>query len=447
MRIQLSDHFNYGRLVRFTFPTITMMLFVSIYGAVDGIFVSNFAGKTQFAAMNLIYPLWIICASLGYVFETGGTAYVSKTLGEGNKEKAVQLFSLFVYAGIAIGVIVGILGSLAAIPAAKFLGAEGELLTYSTQYIWILLLFLPFAVLQMEFHSFCVTAEKPKLGLIVTLCSGMSNIILDALFVWYFKWGAAGAAFATGLSIVVGGGVPLLYFSFPNNSLLRLTRCKFDRKALCRAFINGISEFVNNVSWAVVVLLYVGQLMHHIGEEGVAVLGVVTYLYSLFQSVFSGYSVGIASVLGFNFGARNADELKNILCKSLFLILVTSFTLFSLGEVYADKIAGLFAGYDPYLLELTIYAIKIVIIAFLFTGFNKFGSAFFTALSDGVTSAKIVSLRSILLEPVTVVLLPYLYGIESIWWSLVVVEVFCIIVTTFYFIKKRNLYLHPAPNY
>ena len=447
MQISLSDHFTYKKLLTFTMPSILMMVFTSIYNAVDGFFVSNYAGETPLAAVNLIFPLWIICSSFGFVFGAGGTAYVSKTLGEGNRKKANESFSLFIYTSIVIGIVVSILGYIFAPMVSKMLGAEGELLEQSVLYIRILFLLHPFMMLQIEFHEFCVTAEKPKLGFYVTLAGGAVNIILDALLVGYYKLGIMGAAIATDISVFIGGGVPLLYFTFKNSSLLRLCKCSLDFKALFKAITNGISELVNSISGAIVGFLYNYQLMIYIGEKGVAAFGVLMYVYFFFQSIFIGYAFGSAPLFGFNFGARKASELKNLLSKSLKLILFFSLCMFFIGAVFSSSISSLFTSYDESLFKLTKFALEICTFAFLFFGFNIFGSAFFTALSDGITSAKIAGFRSLLIEPAIIMILPKFFGKDSIWWSVVIAEVVCILVTAFYFVKKRELYLNPKPNY
>ena len=439
MKISLSDHFTYNKLLRFTTPAIFMMMFTSIYNAVDGFFVSNYAGKTPFAAINLIFPLWIICTSFGFVFGAGGTAYVSKTLGEGNNKKANQSFSLFIYTSIVIGIIISILGCFLAPFVSKMLGAEGELLEQSVIYIRTLFFVQPFMILQIEFHEFCVTAEKPKLAFYTTLAGGTLNIIFDALLVGYFKLGVIGAAVATDISVIVGGGVPLLYFAFKNSSLLRLCKCTLDFSALFKAITNGVSELVNAISGSLIGFLYNYQFMNYIGESGVAAFGVLMYVYFLFQSLFIGYSIGSAPLFGFNFGARNAKELKNLLGKSLKLILIFSFFMFLIGEV--------FVGYDENLFELSKFALEICTFSFLLFGFNIFGSTFFTALSDGVTSAKIAIFRSFLIEPAVIILLPKFFGKDSIWYAVVLGEMICILITAFYFVKKRELYLNPNPNY
>ena len=447
MRIALSDHFTYSKLLRFTMPSILMMVFTSIYSAIDGFFVSNYAGETSFAALNLIFPLWIISSSFGFVFGAGGTAYVSKTLGEGNRKKANESFSLFIYTSIVVGIVISILGYFIAPIFSKMLGAEGELLKQSVLYIRMLLLVHPFMILQIEFHEFCVTAEKPKLGFYVTLAGGLANIILDALLVGYLKLGIRGAAIATDISILVGGGVPLLYFTLKNSSLLRLCKCSLDFKALFKAITNGISELVNSISGAIVCFLFNYQLMIYIGEKGVSAFGVLMYEYFFFQSVFIGYAFGSAPLFGFNFGARNAKELKNLLSKSLKLILIFSFLMFLTGEILAGTISALFVGYDEDLFKLSKYALEICTLSFFLFGFNIFGAAFFTALSDGITSAKIAGLRSLLIEPAIVMILPRFLGKDSIWWSVVLGELVCILITVFYFVRKRELYLHPNPNY
>lgn len=447
MRIQLSDHFTYNKLIRFTMPNIFMMILLQIYWCIDGFFLSNFAGKTSLAAVNLVVPLWIILASLGFVFAAGGTAYVSKTLGEGNREGANKFFSLFIYANIVYGIITAIIAYFVAEPFAKFLGAEGKLLEESVLYIRIVSLVEPFFMLQTLFQQFFTTAEKPKLALYVTIAAGILNIILDAIFVWYLKWGILGAALATNICVFLSGVIPFLYFCLPNNSLLRLCRCNIDFKALKRAFLNGISEFVNSISGSVVSFLYNYQLMKYMGEDGVAAYGVMMFAYCLFQAVFTGYAVGNAPLFGFNYGARNAKELKNLLFKSLTLILIASIVLFCMGEIFAPTIAHVYVGYDKDLYNIAIHILRICSICFLFFGFHIFASDFFTALSDGVTSAKIAFLRSFVFEPAFIMLFPIYFEKDSIWWAVVIADIVCVFISAYYFIKKRDLYLHPNPDY
>ena len=360
-QIQLSDHFTYGRLIRFTLPSIGMMIFTSIYGVVDGFFVSNYAGKTPFAAVNLIYPLLMILATAGFMFGTGGSAIVAKTLGEGDKPRANRYFSLFVYVSAGLGVILAVLGIAFTRPLARLLGAEGEMLEAAVLYARIILLALPFNVLQMLFQSFFVTAEKPQLGLAVTVSSGMTNMILDAVLVILLpqEYKLAGAAAATALSQVVGGGVPLLYFGRHNGSILRLSRTAFDGKAIARACANGSSEFMSNISMNLVGMLYNIQLIKYAGEDGVAAYGVLMYVSMIFSAAFIGYSIGTAPVFGYHDGAKNHGELKGLLRKSLLMIGCFGVTMVISGELLAEPLARLFVGYDEGLMTLTISGFRI----------------------------------------------------------------------------------------
>lgn len=441
-QIQLSDHFTYGRLIRFTLPSIGMMIFTSIYGVVDGFFVSNYAGKTPFAAVNLIYPLLMILATAGFMFGTGGSAIVAKTLGEGDKPRANRYFSLFVYVSAGLGAILAVLGIAFTRPLARLLGAEGEMLEAAVLYARIVLLALPFNVLQMLFQSFFVTAEKPQLGLAVTVSSGMTNMILDAVLVILLpqEYKLAGAAAATALSQVVGGGVPLLYFGRNNDSILRLSRTAFDGKAVARACANGSSEFMSNISMNLVGMLYNIQLIKYAGEDGVAAYGVLMYVSMIFSAAFIGYSIGTAPVFGYHDGAKNHGELKGLLRKSLLMIGCFGVTMVISGEQLAEPLARLFVGYDERLMTLTISGFRIFALSFLFMGFAIFGSGFFTALNDGLTSALISFLRTLVFQVAAVLLLPLHWGIDGIWWSIVVAEVMAVVFSELFLVLKRKKY-------
>lgn len=439
MRIQLSDHFSYGKLIRFTIPSIAMMIFTSIYGVVDGFFVSNFAGKTPFAAVNLIMPFLMIVATVGFMFGTGGTALVAKTFGEGDEKKANQLFSLFTYTAFVLGVILAVVSIIFLRPISIFLGAEGELLENCVTYGRIILLALPFYVLQLLFQSFFVTAEKPQLGLIVTVCAGVTNMVLDAVLVTFLpqEYKLIGAAIATTTSQTVGGVIPLFYFFRKNDSTLRLGKTKFDGHAIGKACVNGSSEFMSNVSMSVVSMLYNVQLLKYAGENGVAAYGVMMYVSMIFSGAFIGYSIGTAPVVGYHDGARNCDELRSILKKSLVMISSFAVLMVALSELSAVPLAKLFVGYDAKLMELTISGFRIFSLSFLLMGFSVFGSGFFTALNDGLTSALISFLRTMVFQITSVLILPLLFGIDGIWLSIVVAE-FMSVVLTFVFLKIKQ---------
>jgi putative MATE family efflux protein len=427
--IKLSDHFSYRRLLRFTLPSIVMMIFTSIYGVVDGFFVSNFVGKTPFAAVNFIMPFLMILGTLGFMFGTGGSALVSKTMGEGEREKANQLFSMIVYVSIGCGIVLSVLGILFIRPIASLLGAEGELLENCVLYGRIILIALTAFMLQMEFQSFFVAAEKPGLGLIATIASGVTNMVLDALFIAVFKWGLVGAASATAISQVVGGAIPLIYFFRPNSSLLRLGKMKFDGKALFKTCTNGSSELMSNVSMSLVSMLYNIQLMKYASEDGVAAYGVLMYVNLVFLAVFIGYAIGTAPVIGYHYGAENHTELKSLLRKSFVIVGAFSVCMLALSISLAKPLSGMFVGYDVFLYEMTVRGFYIYSFSFLFAGVAIFGSSFFTALNNGLISALMSFLRTLVFQIAAVMLLPLVWELDGIWISIVVAEFMACVVT------------------
>ena len=440
MNIQLSEHFSYKKLLRFTLPSIAMMIFTSIYGVVDGFFVSNYVGKTPFAAINLIIPFLMILGAVGFMFGTGGSALISKTMGEGNHEKAKRIFSLLVYTSLLCGIVIAVFGIIFIRPIATLLGAEGQMLENCILYGRIILLAMPAFMLQYEFQSFFITAEKPQLGLAVTVAAGVTNMVLDALLVAVFPFGLAGAATATAMSQAVGGIVPMIYFARKNTSLLCLTRTEFDGKALLKTCTNGSSELMANISMSVVSMLYNTQLMKYAGEDGVAAYGVLMYVNMVFIAAFCGYAVGTAPVIGYHFGAENSQELKSILKKSTVIIGAFAVGMLILAELLAYPLAKIFVGYDAGLMELTLQAFRIFSFSFLFAGFVIFASSFFTALNDGLTSALISFLRTLVFQVAAVIILPLLFGITGIWISIVAAEVTAMGVTVLFIITKRKKY-------
>lgn len=440
MQIQLSDHFTYRRLLRFTFPSIIMMIFTSIYGVVDGIFVSNFVGTTAFAAINLIMPYIMLFGTLGIMVGTGGTALISKTLGEQKEEKAKELFSMLVYLSIAGGVVLTILGIALLRPVAVWLGAEGEMLEACVQYGLFTLPAMTALILQNEFQCFCTAAEKPNLGLFLTVAAGVTNIVLDALFVGVWGFGLVGAAVATAISQCVGGLVPMVYFARKNGSRLRLVKAGFDGGALAKTCLNGSSELMSNLSMSFVSMLYNFQLMRYAGENGVAAYGVLMYVNFIFIAVFLGYSLGSAPVIGYHYGAGNREELKSLLRKSLRIVLVMSVGLTVAAEVLAAPLSGIFVGYDAQLYDMTRWAFVVYSLSFLVCGFNMFGSAFFTALNNGPISAAISFLRTLVFQTAAVLLLPVFFDLNGVWWSIIVAEVGALLVTGFCLMKYRGRY-------
>lgn len=438
--IRFSDNFTFAKLLRFTLPSIVMLIFTSVYTIVDGFFVSNFAGKAEFTALNFIFPLISILGSFGFLFGTGGGALTAKTMGEGNREKACQTFSLIIYTSIGFSVVAAAAGLIAIRPITIALGAEGELLENSISYGRILLFALPALILQYEFQIFFPTAGKPQLGLYFTLSAGLTNIILDALFVAVFHWGLEGAAAATALSQCVGGFLPLIYFAGKNSSHLKLTATKIDLKAVFQAVTNGSSELLSNISMSLVGILYNIQLLKYAGENGVAAYGVLMYVNFIFSSTFIGYSVGSAPLFSYHLGAKNWKQLHNLLCKSLAIILSVSLLMVATAFVSAETLTRLFVGYDQELTEITIHGFFLFSFAFLFAGIGIFSSGFFTALNNGLISAVISFLRTLCFQTAAVLILPRFWGVDGIWFSAVGAEIMAALVSACFLIAKRKQY-------
>ncbi len=440
MKIQLSEHFTYKKLLRFVLPSIVMMIFTSIYGVVDGLFVSNYVGKTAFAAVNLVMPLLMMLSALGFMMGTGGSAIVAKTLGQGDKERANRYFSMMVYVTVVGGVVLTVLGLVFLRPIVTALGAEGEMIGECLIYGRISLASLTFFMVQNVFQSFFVAAEKPHLGLGVMVAAGVTNMVLDYLFIAILGWGIAGAAAATAAGETVGGIVPLIYFFRKNTSLLRLTKTKIKGKILLKACTNGSSELMTNLSMSLVNMLYNVQLMRLAGEDGVAAYGVIMYVNFIFLATFIGYSIGSAPIVGYHFGAQNHYELKNLFQKSLRLIGGWGGLLMLLAFALSGPLAQFFVGYDAELLAMTSHGLRLYALAFLVSGFNIYGSAFFTALNNGLVSAVISFLRTLVFQMAAVLILPRLLGLNGIWLAVLVAELLALGVTLQFFIRKKKVY-------
>lgn len=478
MRIQLSDHFTYRRLLRFVFPSVVMMIFTSLSEIVDGFFVSNFVGKTPFAALNLIWPFYGMLGSIGFMFATGGSALVARTLGEGDAPRARRYFSLIVYTAIAIGILLAVIGFAAVPAAAVFLGAEGEMLAGCIEYGRVLMFSLPFFILAYIFQSFFVTAERPKLGLAVMLTAGFTNMALDVIFIALLDLGLSGAAGATTLAQTVGGVLPLIYFTQVRRRAaagssggadsgtvgsesafgeagpgvsggsvclaaapkLYLTKTRFEPKVLLRSCYNGLSELATCVSMSLVSMLYNTQLLKLAGENGVAAYGVIMYVDMIFVAIFQGYSVGTAPIVSYHYGADHHAELNNMLKKSLVIIGVSGVCMTAAAALLAKPLGLLFVGYDAELLSLTVRAFRIFSIAYLLIGFNIYSSSFFTALNNGAVSAAISFARAFVFQVAAVLLLPLLFGIDGIWLAITAAEILALMVTIFFFMKMRGRY-------
>lgn len=440
MKIQLSDHFSYSKLIKFTLPTIAMMIFTSIYGVVDGVFVSNCVGSDAFAAVNLIMPIIMILGSVGFMIGTGGSAIVSKTLGEGKKEKANEYFSMLVYLCVVSGVILSVIGIIFTGPIAVLLGAKGSIAKDCVTYGRTVFFMLTGLFLQNAFQSFLVVAEKPKLGLFVTLLAGFTNMFLDFLFVYVLRFGVFGAALATGISQFDGSVIPIIYFAGGKNNVLKLTKCRFNKDIIIKTCINGSSEMVTNMSMSLVNILYNMQLMKYIGTNGVVAYGIIMYVGFIFVGTYMGYAVGSAPVISYHYGAGNKDELKNLFKRSLTIIIVSSVVMTLIAEIIAGYLAGIFVSYDNNLLELTTEAIRIYAVSYLISGVNIFASSFFTALNNGVVSAVISFMRMFVFQIVMILLLPVVLGISGIWTAVIAAEVLSVVISVMFLVKNRKKY-------
>ncbi len=422
MNIGLSEHFTYKKLMKFTLPTIIMMIFTSIYGVVDGIFVSNCVGSDAFAAVNLIMPAIMILGTVGFMIGTGGSALVSKTIGEGDKEKANRFFSMLIYLLTIVGFVLTILGVILIAPMAKLLGADESMLQDCIVYGRTLLMFLVPFCLQNAFQSFLIVAEKPTFGLIISIVSGISNMILDFLLIYVFKMGVFGAALATGISQVIGVIIPLVYFIKKKNHILQFTKTKFELKPIMQSCANGSSEMLTNLSMSLVNMLFNMQLMKYIGSDGVVAFGIIMYVGFIFSGTYLGYSIGSAPIVGYHYGAENKDELKSLFKKSIILIAVTSLVMTGLAEILSKLLASIFVSYDESLLRITTTAIRLFSTSYIISGFNIFASSFFTALNNGVVSAAISFMRTLVFQIIMIYLLPVIWGINGLWLAVTFAE-------------------------
>lgn len=440
MKISLSDHFTYRKLLRFVAPSAVMMMFTSIYGVVDGLFVSNYVGKVPFAAINLVMPFIMILGGIGFMIGTGGSALVSKTLGEGDRKKANRYFTMMIYLSLICGAAASVIGFAFIRPISYLLGATDAMIGDCVEYGRMIFLFTTAFMMQNVFQSFLVTAEKPRLGLLATVGAGVTNIALDAWFIVGLGWGVKGAALATGISQTVGGILPLIYFLRPNSSLLKITRTKLEGRPVFLAVTNGSSELMSNISASVVSMIYNFQLMKFAGEDGVAAYGVLMYVQFVFIALFIGYAIGSAPIIGYHYGAINHSELKNMLKKSIIIMSISGVIMTLLAQALALPIAKVFVGYDEGLFDMTVHAFRVFSFSFILAGINIFASSFFTALNNGAVSAAISFLRTLIFQSTAVIVLPMICELDGIWLSITVAEVFALIISVTFLAAKRKKY-------
>ena len=438
--IQLSDHFTYKKLIRFVASPIIMMVFTSIYGIVDGLFVSNMVGKYAFVALNFVYPFIMILGGTGFMIGTGGSALVAKELGRGNKEKADRYFTMMIIVTVILGAVITPIGMFAVRPVAKLFGATEAFLEDSVLYGRIVIGFTTAFMLQNVFQSFLTVAEKPKLGLLITVIAGVTNAILDALFMAVFKWGLVGAAVATGIGQLVGGIIPIVYFCGKKEKLIKLVKTKLEIRPILQAMTNGSSELMSNISMSIVGMLYNAQLIKYAGENGVAAYGTIMYVQFIFNAIYIGYAIGSAPIISYHYGAENKAELKSMLKRSVTLIGAASLVLTATAIAAASPLSKIFVGYDKELLEVTVHGMRIFAVSFLLSGLNIFASSFFTALNNGLISAIISFMRTLVFQTAAVLFLPYALGLDGIWWAITIAESSAFVMSLGFVFGKRKKY-------
>ena len=441
MTIQLSEHFTYKKIFRFALPSIVMMVFTSIYGVVDGTFVSNFVGKTPFAAVNLVWPFLMILGAFGFMIGTGGSALVAKTLGENKKEDANRYFTMLITLVVILGVLLTIIGLIVLRPLSSALGASGQMLEDCVTYGRTLMIFNTAFMLQSVFQSLFITAEKPRLGLIMTVAAGLTNMVLDALFIAVFKWGLVGAALASGLSQCIGGILPLIYFLSPkNDTTLKFVKTKLEGRVLLKACANGASELMTTVSSSLVSMLYNFQLMRLAGQNGIAAYGAVMYVEFAFVAVFIGYSIGTAPIVSYHYGSGNNDEVKNMLQKSFKIMSILGITMMVLAQILASPLAKVFVGYDEQLFDMTVHGFRLFSFYFILAGINIYASSFFTALNNGMISAIISFSRTLGFETLAVIILPIFLQLDGVWLAITVAEICAFVISISFLIAKKEKY-------
>ena len=438
----MEGHYGYRRILKEMWPMVLMLMVTSVYSIVDGWFISNFAGSTAFAAMNIIWPAIAIISALGLMVGAGGSALVSKTFGEGDDERANHIFTMLIKLTFIAGAVISAALFVVMKPLAAALGAEGEMVRYAVIYGRILTAALPVYMLQMAMQPFYMVAGRPELGTITSIACGLTNIALDALFVAGLGWGLTGAAVATAASFIVGGCIPAAFFASKRNKtpLRFLKDSRYEWPAIGQSLSNGLSEFVGNISFNIVGICYNLQLMKYIGENGVSAYGVLMYVGFIFGSVFIGYNMGISQVISYKYGAGDKAELRSLLRKSCALVAVAGIVITATVELLAPLLSRLFVGYYPALRDLTTYALHIYMISFLICGFNMFASAWFTALNNGPVSAVISFTRTLVFELGCVFILPLLFGIDGIWVAVNVAEVLALILSAALVLGFRKRY-------
>lgn len=442
-QISISDKFTFGRLLRFAAPSIIMVIFTSLYGIVDGLFVSNFAGDDAFAAINLFMPLFYILGSAGFLLGSGGCAFIAKLFGEQREGEARRHFTGLTLLATGTGALFTCVITPFMPQIATLLGADENTHAYCVTYGYIMLGGLVPFLLQSYFQYFFAVADRPKTGLIITVAAGMTNVIGDFLLIFVFDLGVIGAAVATIVGAAVGGIIPLVYFLIKRDGRLFLSKPSFKPRDMGAVCVNGSSEMVTNISVSTVSVIYNLQLLKYIGDNsGVIAYGVIMYVSFIFIGCFLGFSVGTAPIIGYNYGAQNTDELKNVFKKSMLFYVIAAVVMTVLSEALATPLAYIFVGHDKKLLELSAHALRLFSFSFLISGFNIYASALFTALNNGVLSAVISISRTLVLQIGAVFIMPLIFDIDGIWSATIAAELLTFAVSAIIVLAQRKKYMY-----
>lgn len=434
-----NKEINMKNMLTFTIPTMVRMVFVSMYSIVDGIVVSNFVGSLGLSAINIVYPVLNVCMALAFMLAAGSNAIMGKKMGEGKVYEANSFMSLTVIVNVAAIIVFTAIFLMWDEKIYMMLGSDEELLPYCMEYGRIIVLGGPVWVMQVLFQSYLVTADKPHMGLWLSVAAGVTNIVLDVIFVGAFRMGMAGAAMASVAGMMIGGLVPLTVF-FNKKSLIHFEKPVWEGREFLKALGNGSSEMVSNLASAVTTTLFNLQMMALIGEKGVAAISAILYLQFIFLAVFFGFVSGISPVVSYNYGAGNKTNIHRTFKISMKIVIIFSLSMFALAEVFTGGLVLVFASKDAVLSELMISGFRIIAVSILFSGLNIFASGFFTALNNGRVSALISILRTFVLEAGALILLPEFMGIDGVWWSLPAAEILSAVIAVVMIVKYRKTY-------
>ena len=441
----LAKKFTCGTLIRFALPTMVMMLFMSLYTIVDGIFVSRLIGTSALSATNIVYPVVNVVIAVAVMLGTGGSAVIARQMGEGKIAEAKRNFSWIVLIGVAAGFAVAALGTLFLDPLCRMLGATPELLGYCRDYLGTLLLFAPAAILQMLFQAFFVTAGKPALGLFLTVLAGISNALLDYLTMGPLDMGIRGAALATASGYLIPAVVGVLYFLFAKNNL-HFAKPSFDGRVLLRACGNGSSEMVTNISSAVITFLFNVMMLKYLGEDGVAAVTIVLYAQFLLTALYMGFSLGVAPVISYQYGSGDTGQLRKVYKICLGVTGVSAVAVFAASLLLAKGIVQIFTPLDSPVYGIAVRGFVLFSLSYLFSGCNIFSSALFTALSNGKVSAAISFSRTFVWIAFGLWALPELLHADGLWLAVPLAELLTVVLSVFFLQKLRARYGYAGKN-